>query len=112
VVPLSMVLHEMTTNAAKYGALSTRQGRIEITWQVTGGIEKSVELAWLERGGRKVKAVAPTGFGTKLIDHVISHDLDGKTKLDFDRDGVRWTIAFPVRGLAVGGAAASGSATA
>jgi PAS domain S-box-containing protein len=112
VVPLSMVLHEMTTNAAKYGALSTRQGRIEITWQVTGGIEKSIELVWLERGGRKVKAAAPTGFGTKLIDHVISHDLDGNTKLDFDPDGVRWTIAIPLRGLAGGGAAASGAATA
>jgi PAS domain S-box-containing protein len=112
VVPLSMVLHEMTTNAAKYGALSTRQGRIEITWQVTGGIEKSIELVWLERGGRKVKAAAPTGFGTKLIDHVISHDLDGNTKLDFDPDGVRWTIAFPVRGHAGGGAVASASATA
>jgi two-component sensor histidine kinase len=112
VVPLSIVLHEMTTNAAKYGALSTRRGHIEITWQVTGGIEKSIELVWLERGGRKVKAAAPTGFGTRLIDHVISHDLDGDTKLDFDPDGVRWTIAFPVRGHAGGGAAASASATA
>jgi len=79
---------------------------------VTGGIEKSIELVWLERGGRKVKAAAPTGVGTKLIDHVISHDLDGNTKLDFDPDGVLWTIAFPVRGHAGGGAVASASATA
>jgi hypothetical protein len=43
---------------------------------------------------------------------VISHDLDGNTKLDFDPDGVRWTIAIPLRGLAGGGAAASGAATA
>ena len=112
VVPLSMVLHEMTTNAAKYGALSTRQGRTEITWKVTGGIDKSVELVWLERGGRKVKSAAATGFGTRLIDHVISHDLDGNTRLDLDPAGVRWTITFPVRGLAKAGAAAPGSPTA
>ena len=58
VVPLSMVLHELTTNAVKYGALSTRRGNIEITWQLIGGVEKSVELVWQERGGPKVKASA------------------------------------------------------
>jgi PAS domain S-box-containing protein len=110
VVPLSMVLHEMTTNAAKYGALSTRRGKIEITWRVTGVIEKSVELVWLERGGPKVRTRASAGFGTKLIDRVTSHDLDGKTKIDFDPAGVRWTIAFPVGGLVGGRAAASGAA--
>jgi len=111
ILPLSMVLHEMTTNAAKYGALSTRRGNIEITWQVSGGVDKSIELVWLERGGRKVKASASAGFGTKLIDHVISHDLDGKTEISFDPAGVRLTIAFPVGGLAKRGAAASGAAT-
>ena len=112
VVPLSMVLHEMTTNAVKYGALSTRRGIIKITWQVSGGVEKSVELVWQEGGGPKVKAARSTGFGTKLIDHVIRHDLDGNTKIDFDPAGVRWTITFPISGMARGGAAAPGSSTA
>jgi two-component sensor histidine kinase len=114
VVPLSMVLHEMTTNAAKYGALSRRRGNIEITWQVSGGIEKTVELVWQERGGPKLKAGASAGagFGTRLIDRVVSYDLDGKTGVDFDSAGVRWTIAFPVGGRAAAGAAASGAATA
>jgi PAS domain S-box-containing protein len=113
VVPLSIVLHEMTTNAVKYGALSTPGGKIEITWQVTGDFEKSIELLWQERGGPRVKAEASTGgFGTRLIDHVISHDLDGSTKIEFDPAGVRWTISFPVAGVAEGRAAASGSATA
>jgi two-component sensor histidine kinase/PAS domain-containing protein len=97
VVPLSMVLHEMATNAAKYGALSTRRGRIDIRWEVSGDIEKSVELTWREQGGPVVKTGASGGFGTKLIDLVISHDLDGRTHIDFDPAGVRWTIAFPVR---------------
>jgi two-component sensor histidine kinase/PAS domain-containing protein len=102
VVPLSMVLHEMTTNAAKYGALSKQRGTIEITWQVNGSLDKAVELVWQERGGPKVKAnaKASAGFGTTLIDRVIRHDLDGKTKIDFDSEGVRWTIAFPVGGPA------------
>jgi len=112
VLPLSMVLHEMATNAAKYGALSTRQGHIEITWQLSGGNEKSVELVWQERGGPAVEPRSPGGFGTKLIDHVISHDLDGSSKVDFDPAGVRWTIAFPVRDLAAGHPAAFASAMA
>jgi PAS domain S-box-containing protein len=111
VVPLSMVLHEMATNAAKYGALSKRRGNIAITWQVSGGDDKSVELVWQERGGPKVKVGAPAGFGTKLIGRIIRHDLDGKTKADFDPAGVRWTIAFPV-GDRAGRGTVSGSVTA
>jgi PAS domain S-box-containing protein len=110
VVPLSMALHEMTTNAAKYGALSTRHGQIEITWRVTGDVEKSVELIWLERGGPTVEARASAGFGTKLIDRVVSHDLDGKSKIDFDPAGLRWTFAFPVGALTGARVAASSSA--
>jgi two-component sensor histidine kinase len=106
-----MVLHEMTTNAAKYGALSTRRGNIEITWQVSG-IDKLVELIWQERGGPKVKAGGSAGFGTKLIEHVISHDLDGETKIYFDPVGVRWTFAFRVGGFSEKPAASFGSATA
>ena len=66
VVPFSMVLHELTTNAAKYGALSTPGGNIEITWQVTGGTEQSVELVWREHGGPKVKAAAADGLRHKI----------------------------------------------
>jgi len=112
VVPLSMVLHELTTNAVKYGALSTRRGRIGITWQVSGDTEKSVELLWREQGGPAVKAAAAGGFGTTLIDHLIRHDLDGSTQVDFDPGGVRWTLAFPVRGPAAAGDATMGSANA
>jgi PAS domain S-box-containing protein len=110
VVPLSMVLNEMTTNATKYGALSTPNGTVGITWQVTGGSEESVELIWLERGGPEVTGAARNGFGTKLIDHVIRHDLDGSTRIDFDPAGARWTIVFPVSSLAAGQGAAAASA--
>src|SRR5262245_5336355 len=63
-VPLSMALHELTTNAAKYGALSVRSGRIDISWALTGGEDQSVELSWKEHGGPKVERQTSSGFGT------------------------------------------------
>jgi two-component sensor histidine kinase len=98
----------MSTNAAKYGALSTRRGNIDVTWQV--GSDKSVELIWREHGGPKVKATG-SGLGTRLIDHVIRYDLDGTTKIDFDPAGVCWTISFSVGDHASGRGALSNSAT-
>jgi PAS domain S-box-containing protein len=99
VVPLSMALHELTTNAVKYGALSGRRGGIDITWRLNGGLDQVVELIWQERGGPAVKRGKSTGFGTRLIDRVVSHDLDGSTKFDFEPEGVRVAVTFPVRGL-------------
>ena len=97
VMPLSMALHELTTNAAKYGALSVRGGRIDVSWTLTGGEDQSVELSWRERGGPKVERGTSSGFGTVLIDRVITYDLDGTTKIDFDPSGVRCTLTFPLR---------------
>ena len=87
-------------------------GRIGITWQVSGDIEKSVELVWREQGGPEVKAGASSGFGIRSIDDLICHDLDGSTQIHFDPAGVRWTIAFPVRSPAAAGGAMFGSANA
>jgi PAS domain S-box-containing protein len=98
VVPMSMALHELTTNAVKYGALSARRGGIDIAWCLSGGIDQVVELIWQERGGPAVKRGKSSGFGTRLIDRVVSHDLDGATKFDFDPTGVRVTVKFPVCG--------------
>jgi two-component sensor histidine kinase len=102
-----MALHEMATNAAKYGALSTRRGSIGVSWQVSGDIEKSVELVWQEQGGPTVKAGASGGFGGRLIDHVIRYDLDGSTQINFDPSGVRCAIVFPVRSLVGAGSSAN-----
>ncbi len=110
VTPLSMALHEMATNAAKYGALSTRRGVISISWRVSGGVDPTVELVWQESGGPKVKAKASQGFGTELIAQVIGHDLNGKTDIDLDPAGVRVTLTFPVGDPAGARAAESGSA--
>ena len=107
-----MVLHELATNAVKYGALSTRRGHLDIIWQLAGGVDRSVELVWQERDGPAVNASASAGFGTKLINRVSSHDLDGKTEINFDSAGVRCTIAFPLGDIANRRPTASDSATA
>jgi len=119
VLPLSMALHELATNAVKYGALSVRGGDIDIQWRLTDATDQSVELTWAERGGptvrrndtergttgaRRGKAV---GFGTVLIDRVVTYDLDGTADIDFDPTGVRCTLVFPVRGQAGASSAAS-----
>ena len=110
VLPLSMALHELATNAAKYGALSVRNGDVDIRWRLTNATtDPSVELTWAERGpavrrkepdhgGSKSRRGKSTGFGTILIDRVVSHDLDGSAAIDFDPAGVRCTLVFPVRG--------------
>jgi PAS domain S-box-containing protein len=123
VLPLSMALHELATNAAKYGALSVRGGDVDIRWRLTNGTaDPSVELTWAERGGPTVRRkeadqTGPksrrgrsTGFGTVLIDRVVTHDLDGTADINFDPTGVRCTLVFPVRGQAGPPSAGPGSA--
>jgi two-component sensor histidine kinase len=93
-VPLSMMLHELTTNAIKYGALSTPTGRIDITWKLADRDDQSVEFIWKERGGPKVERRAVSGFGTALIDRVVSADLGGSSHIDFDPAGICCTVRF------------------
>ena len=96
VVPLSLVLHELMTNAAKYGALSGA-GRIELAWhRETLGEDTSVHMLWREAGGPPVVPPATSGFGTKLIERVLTYDLDGAAALDFRPGGVECKLRFLV----------------
>jgi PAS domain S-box-containing protein len=93
VVPLSMVLHELSTNAAKYGAFSVEHGHVNIAWRTDGG---KVRFTWIETDGPPVEGEIKAGFGSKLISRVVSYDLVGTAGLDFDREGFRCTLTFPV----------------
>jgi PAS domain S-box-containing protein len=93
VVPLSMVLHELSTNAAKYGAFSVEHGRVNIAWRSDG---VNVLFTWIEANGPPIKGEIKAGFGSKLISRVVSYDLLGTAGLDFDREGFRCTLTFPV----------------
>jgi two-component sensor histidine kinase len=93
VVPLSMVLHELSTNAAKYGAFSAEHGRVRITWRTDDG---KVRFTWAETGGPPVASEIKAGFGSKLISRVVSYDLAGTADLDFAREGFHCSLTFPV----------------
>jgi len=99
VVPLSMVLHELATNAAKYGALSVEGGSLEVRWGIVErGNGHWVELRWTECDGPPADSPVSEGFGTKLIRRSVSYDLDGQADLLFAAEGLKGTLAFPIPG--------------
>jgi two-component sensor histidine kinase len=84
---LSLALHELATNAVKYGALSTETGRVEVTWSETAGGGFSVD--WKETGGPSVTPPARRGFGSILLEQVTGRELGGTAHIEFRPDGVR-----------------------
>ncbi|MBV9833813.1 MAG: PAS domain S-box protein [Alphaproteobacteria bacterium] len=95
---VGMALHELATNAAKYGALSRDGGRIRIAWSVTGDSDddRIFSLGWSEQGGPAVVQPERRGFGTTVIERMVSGTLGGKATLEFAPPGVIWTFACPV----------------
>jgi PAS domain S-box-containing protein len=98
---LSMVFHELATNAAKYGALSTTAGRLEVRWSVGEAMDGPhreppvVTLTWRERGGPPVVPPARRGFGSKLIERSTG-ELDGEAQVEFAAEGLSYTVRIPL----------------
>lgn len=90
----SLVIHELATNAAKYGALSKADGRVEINLK---RLPDAVEITWKEKGGPRVIKPNDIGFGTALIEKAVPHELGGTARLDFEPDGVKATLVLPDR---------------
>jgi PAS domain S-box-containing protein len=86
---LALALHELGTNAAKYGALSSDGGVIDIAWVVADGI---LRLDWKESGGPAVAAPTRRGFGSRLIEQGLGGDLGGEARIAFEPDGLRCTV--------------------
>jgi two-component sensor histidine kinase len=92
---VSLVLHELATNATKYGALSVPEGRVRLSWQIEPADEgRRVRLQWQERGGPPVTAPQVTGFGTQLIRRAFGFELDGTADLAFEPEGLRLEATF------------------
>ncbi len=90
---ISMALHELATNAAKYGALSDAAGRVSVAWAVESD---ALRLVWEERGGPRVRPPTREGFGSRLLRRGLARDLDGAVELEFDAEGVRCVMATPL----------------
>ncbi|GAA0869597.1 hypothetical protein GCM10009116_14330 [Brevundimonas basaltis] len=86
-VAVALVLHELTTNAMKYGALTQDQGRVEVSWRVRPDPEPCVDLCWTESGGPPVSAPDHNGFGSRMIERAMAGE-GGKARLDFRPEGV------------------------
>ena len=94
---LAMAIHELASNASKYGALSTAKGRLAVTWDsYADAAGLKLTISWAETGGPSVKQPRRTGFGTPLIERTVSHDLDGVATREFLPSGVRCTIEIPL----------------
>jgi PAS domain S-box-containing protein len=96
---LAMALHELVTNAAKYGALSTPNGRVSVSWRrnSNGATATSLTMEWREFDGPPVVAPTKSGYGTSLIRNLIPHELGGRIDLAFASEGVSCRIEIPIR---------------
>ena len=90
---LAMAVHELATNAAKYGALSTRQGKVAVGWRAVDG---QVDLHWEERNGPSVTAPTRIGFGTHMIRNALQHELSAAVVLDYAPQGLGFRVRFPL----------------
>ncbi len=93
---IAMALHELGTNAVKYGALSREGGHVAIAWSIRRDDEVRLTLRWAETGGPPVVKPTRTGFGSRLIERSLARELAGDVQLSFDPGGVVCTIAAPV----------------
>jgi len=94
---LARVLHELATNAAKYGALSVPSGQVSVSWDLKpDGDGANLILAWQEHGGPPVESEVQSSYGTNLIRNLIPHELGGKVELMFASQGVSCRIEIPI----------------
>jgi len=95
-VSIAMALHELATNAIKYGALSVDGGHVTVRWSSGSADEPRLLLDWRESGGPKVTAPTTRGFGSRMIERALASELRGKVTLEFRADGLHCAIDAPL----------------
>ncbi|MGH7032092.1 MAG: sensor histidine kinase, partial [Stellaceae bacterium] len=99
-MPFGLVLHELATNAAKYGSLSRASGRVDLKWSLNGGSDSGIlEFIWQEREGPRVRAPDRVGLGTKLIDGAVPN---AKVEREFLSNGFFCRLTVPLEEAANG----------
>jgi PAS domain S-box-containing protein len=98
---IGLALHELATNAAKHGALTTDSGSVSITWSVDNDELQAahLEMTWRESGGPRVVEPSRTGFGREVLEEMIAESLDGSTELSFPEGGIIWRLRVPLSTL-------------
>jgi PAS domain S-box-containing protein len=90
---VGLVLHELATNAGKYGALSTDEGRVDVRWGIEGN---TFSMSWIESDGPPVSAPERRGFGTMVMEAMAEHSVDGAVDLDYAPSGLTWRLTCSV----------------
>ena len=90
---VALALHELATNSAKYGALSVATGRLDVSWKIE---RRMLTLQWQESGGPAVKAPATQGFGTKILNASIRHQIGGSVSWDWRATGLHCILQIPI----------------
>jgi PAS domain S-box-containing protein len=94
-VVLGMAFHELATNAAKYGALSSAAGRVEVDWRIDRE-NALLTITWTELGGPLIEADPTPGFGSRLLRQIVTRELAGQLDIRFEREGVRCIMTMPM----------------
>lgn len=105
---VALVIHELMTNAAKYGALANQDGQVTIEWALDDVHDLS--LSWSESDGPQVHSPTRRGFGTTIIERSVPHELGGEATLDYRPTGVRAYFTLPARHVVIGDAATADQA--
>ena len=92
---MALILHELATNAAKYGPFAARPGRLDVVWSLTP--DGDCELTWTESGGPPVAPPTRRGFGSVLMERSVPYDLGGEAEIDYRPSGVRARFLIPAR---------------
>jgi two-component sensor histidine kinase len=95
-----LALHELATNAAKYGALGAADGMVAVEWHLESdaGAGRQLSMTWQEADGPEINPPERKGFGTRLLKDVVSHELNGEAELVYEPGGLRYNLKFPVGG--------------
>jgi PAS domain S-box-containing protein len=96
---IGMALHELATNAGKYGALSKENGLVRVTWAVEGDDATRFVMSWSEHDGPAVEPPAHKGFGHRVLIDMVEYALDATVRLDFTPPGLVWELAAPARNV-------------
>ena len=98
---LALGVHELATNAVKYGALSTDQGMVDIAWSVSAEEPRVFTFRWQESGGPEISSVEnrKKGFGSRLLERSVKSDFNGTVRIDYGRSGLRFELETPLENL-------------